>query len=396
MAELTLDLELLTSILSQPTAPFRERHVISLLKHRLASSGVPHFSDAIGNIVVGVESEKKYRALLAKRDPREPLRLFIAHMDHPGFHGASWLSPTRLAVKWHGGTPVVHLQGADVWLGSAQGWETRGTLQETTLLSSGRALDTAVIEVPEALSAKFPEPAGLFGGFRFREPVWKEGKLIYTKAADDLVGAFAIVSLARHLWQGRKRKSATPPFIGLLTRAEEVGFIGAIGHFERGYLARRKRDLLCVSLETSRTLPGAEIGKGPIVRLGDRSTVFDPGALRVFSDLALKSLPDAHQRRIMDGGSCEATAATAYGLPAIGISIPLGNYHNQGFEGGPDCRGPEGPAPEFVHLDDVQGLLRLCVELLEPRLPWHSPWESRRKLFKKSLSSYRKLLQTGP
>ena len=37
----------------------------------------------------------------------------------------------------------------------------------------------------------------------------------------------------------------------------------------------------------------------------------------------------------MDGGACEATAALASGIPAIGISVPLGNYHNESFEGAP-------------------------------------------------------------
>jgi endoglucanase len=165
---------------------------------------------------------------------------------------------------------------------------------------------------------------------------------------------------------------------------------------ELGWLPRAKRPVVCVSLETSRTLPISAPGKGPIVRLGDRATVFHAASLKVFSDLAAKILPEKHQRRIMDGGSCEATAATVYGLQAIGISVPLGNYHNQSLEGGPDSRGPDGPAPEFVHLDDVAGLLELCHGLLTPGLPWASAWEERKKQFKKSLKNYASLLRTGP
>jgi len=137
------------------------------------------------------------------------------------------------------------------------------------------------------------------------------------------------------------------------------------------------------------------------VRLGDRKTVFHPHYLQVLTELAQKHLPNTpakgaapavtrHQRRIMDGGSCEATAATVYGLPAIGLSVPLGNYHNQGFQGGPDCAGPEGPAPEFVHKDDVVGLLKLVRALATPNLPWSDPWAAYRKNFKKSLKTYRK------
>jgi endoglucanase len=231
--------------------------------------------------------------------------------------------------------------------------------------------------------------------------VWQEERRLYTKAADDLVGCFAIVSTALDLFsggkkKGSKKKAKNTNFLGLLTRAEEVGFIGAIAHFDLGWLKGSKRTLMAVSLETSRTLPGAEIGKGPVVRLGDRYTVFDPGKLRVFTELAEKTLPGRHQRRIMDGGSCEATAATVFGVPSIGISVPLGNYHNQCFEGGPDSRAALGPAPEFVHLDDVQGLLELCKAILKPKLPWNKPWDKRQQDFKKSIRSYRALLKSEP
>jgi len=85
----------------------------------------------------------------------------------------------------------------------------------------------------------------------------------------------------------------------------------------------------------------------------------------------------------MDGGTCEATVAVAHRVPCMGISIPLGNYHNQGFEGGPDCRGKNGPAPEFVSLADIKGMLKLCDGLLEEGLPWEDPWEQKRQELKK-------------
>jgi endoglucanase len=120
--------------------------------------------------------------------------------------------------------------------------------------------------------------------------------------------------------------------------------------------------------------------------------VFDPDATRVLLDVADKHLKGRHQRRIMDGGACEATAATAWGVAAIGLSVPLGNYHNQGLEGGPDCRGDNAPAPEFVHEDDITGLLRLCRGLLQPGLDWREPWKKERARLLKNARSYRHLL----
>ena len=182
--------------------------------------------------------------------------------------------------------------------------------------------------------------------------------------------------------------------MGILTRAEEVGYIGAIGHFELGWFKQARRPLALISLETSRTLPGAFIGKGPVARIGDKATGFDPGLHRVLRDLAEKVLPGRWQRRLMDGGTCEATAALTYGLPAMGISIPLGNYHNQDFQGGPDSRGKDGPAPEFVHLDDVAGMITLCQALLRPGLPWANPWAAQKKTFQGWFRNARTLLRS--
>jgi hypothetical protein len=265
----------------------------------------------------------------------------------------------------------------------------RGRMRAARLASGGRSIATAEVHLATAMRTPRTPAAALYGGFSFRAPVWRAGRRVYTQVADDLVGVFAIlrtaIACARH---SRERN-----FLGLLTRAEEVGFIGAIGHFELGWLARASRPLVCVSLETSRTLPNAIIGKGPVVRLGDRRTVFEPNALKVLTRLAQRLLPGRHQRRIMDGGTCEATAATVYGLSAIGISIPLGNYHNQGLEGGPDCRGRNGPAPEFVHLDDVAGMLTLCRGLLRPGLSWNAAWQTEKQLYyKERLRRFQPLL----
>ena len=268
-------------------------------------------------------------------------------------------------------------------------------MTEARLAPHGRAIESGVVRVDAGLKARFPDATKLFGGFGFRATHWIENDLVYTKAADDLIGCFAIVCVALDLWGGKGKSSKKPPFLGILTRAEEVGFIGAIGHLELGWWKKAKRPLLGVSLETSRTLPGAEIGHGPVVRLGDRSTVFDSTALQVFSQLARDTLAERHQRRIMDGGSCEATALTAYGIPCVGISVPLGNYHNQSFQGGPDAAGTDGPAPEFVHLDDVAGQIALCKALLKPKLPWNTVWKSKTADLRTQLKKYTPLLKSG-
>ncbi len=377
----------LTRLLDIPTAPFREHLIVEHVLAVCARAGIDCFLDPAGNVIVGARDRAHYRRIVAARSA-EPVRVFISHMDHPGFHAIAWSGRGRLTARWHGGSPVRHLRGADVWLSDARGYVGNATIASAKIHKAGYAITDMTIRVDDA-AIRERDAATLFGGLSFRRPVWRSGKRIYTKAADDLVGVFAILETARAL----KRRRSRAPFLGVLTRGEEVGFVGAVDHFRLGWLTRgATRPVMCVSLETSRTLPGALIGKGPVVRLGDRRTVFDPAGLAILSDLAERLLPGRHQRRVMDGGSCEATAATAWGLPAIGMSVPLGNYHNQGFEGGPDCRGPEGPAPELVHLEDVDGLLTLCDGLMQKGLAWRDAWAATRKRLTKNAAAYRDLL----
>ncbi len=366
--------DFLIQLLSQPAAPFREQHVAALIKLALTHNRIPFFEDPAGSIVVGAASQDDYLRLIKTRDT-EPVRVFIAHMDHPGFHGVRWSQPNVLRVNWLGGSPVKHLHNSRVWLSDGAGWRGAGLMRQARTHPKGYAIQQAEIHLQRATSTPWPAAKKLFGAFDFNKPVTRRGSLLYTRAADDLVGVFCIIATAVEVFSQRKQKHR-PPFIGLLTRAEEVGFVGAISHFELGWLQTAIRPVVCVSLEASRTLPGAEVGKGPIVRLGDRRTPFDARSLQVLTELAAELLPQAHQRRLMDGGTCEGTVAMAYGFPTIALAVPLGNYHNQGLQGGPECSAPQGPAPEFVHLDDVEGQRKLCVELMQPGLAWNTPWEN--------------------
>lgn len=383
----------LKALLSLPTAPFREHYIAEYVVSVLTKSKVPFFKDPYGNIVIGVSSDGQYKKLV-QRPSKEPVRLFIAHMDHPGFHGVKWLKNRNLLVKWFGGSPVKYVSGAKVAIfGNHNNACLSGKIIKPKLVSKKWAIDSAEVRLdPGQVKHKDrPGAIDLFGTFKFSKPVTLRGKRLYTNAVDDLCGVFVILETAITSFKTTSRKEK--PFLGLLTRAEEVGFVGAVAHFDLGWLHNSKRPIVCISLEASRTLPGARLGKGPVVRTGDRRTVFSANELKVLSDLAEKVLPGKHQKRIMDGGACEATAATVFGLPAIGISLPLGNYHNQGFEGGPECRGPGGPAPEFVHLDDIQGEIKLCRALMRSGLEWRQPWKKQKKLLLENKKNYAKYMK---
>ena len=65
-------------LLSCPTAPYREFFVQQFVSSFCKSKKIPHVRDKWGNIWVGTHS------IPEKTSPRA--LVFVAHMDHPGFH----------------------------------------------------------------------------------------------------------------------------------------------------------------------------------------------------------------------------------------------------------------------------------------------------------------------
>lgn len=202
--------------------------------------------------------------------------------------------------------------------------------------------------VPEAVLAK-QAPTRDFGAFAMWDlPACevRDGR-IHSRACDDLIGCVAIVALFQEL----QRTAAAATVHGLFTRAEEVGFVGAIQLAKSG---RVSRELTIVSLETSseRSAGAGRMGAGPIVRVGDRTSIFDDAATAALIRAA-KEARVPHQRCLMSGGTCEATAYQLYGYRTAGICVALGNYHN--------CGPDETIAPEYVAVDDLAGMVALML-----------------------------------
>jgi putative aminopeptidase FrvX len=174
-----------------------------------------------------------------------------------------------------------------------------------------------------------------------------DGSRLHSRACDDLIGCAAIIATLKTLANG----GFSQPVAGVFTRAEEVGFIGAIRFVKSRMLAT---DTVLISLETSAERLPAKMGEGPIIRVGDRVSVFDPPVTDWFVWVAEKH-KIRFQRCLMAGGTCEATAFQLYGYRAAALCIALGNYHNCTPDGRIDT--------EFIDLDDLDGLVRFCVAI---------------------------------
>ncbi|MCE2463437.1 MAG: hypothetical protein J4F46_05945, partial [Dehalococcoidia bacterium] len=178
-----------------------------------------------------------------------------------------------------------------------------------------------------------------------------DGELIHMRALDDLAGCASILTALIML----ANNEDVGEVYGVFTRAEEVGLIGARLMAEGGTLPK---DTIVVSLEASRTLPGAVIGQGPVIRVGDATFTFDAEAegvlLKAREELSEHQPDFKAQRQLMSGGTCEASAFRYYGYSSTGIAFPLGNYHNATPDGGVDA--------EYIHVNDFTGGVELIVQ----------------------------------
>ena len=329
----------LKDLLTLPTAPFAESAVMGYLARACARlPNVDAAFDSHGNLLAGYRHRpRRGRVALA----------LVAHTDHPGFVVRERIDRRTVRAEFHGGVRPEYFPRARVRFWTGTGW-VRG--QVAVLARARKVPDVAgSIWRPDDVRIRVPEPvaAGDLGMWDLPDPVLRDGR-VYARGCDDIAGAAALLQMLQNL----ARRRAVGEVYVLFTRAEEVGFVGALGAVRAGTLPKH---LPVVSIETSSVLPGVTPGAGPILRVGDRAAVFHPGLTahldRVARELAQRQKKFAYQRKLMDGGTCEAAPFLAYGYVAGGICLALGNYHNM------DTRRRK-IGPEYISLADWQRMVQ--------------------------------------
>jgi endoglucanase len=327
------------ALLAQPTAPLVEGLPAGHIASVAAAHGLAVERDAAGNLVVRYEAPDAGSV--------RPLVL-VAHLDHPGFAITS-VDGDELALEFRGGLLVEHVQpGATIDLFEDGGVDAVGSAEVVEAHGSGDRLTGAVATLTSGRA-----PAGGFAMWAFPGCSIVDGR-ITGRVCDDLLGAAAALAA---LVEVADRRPAGVAVWGLFTRAEEIGFLGALEAIRLGTVPR---DADVLSLECSKALPDAPQGGGVIVRVGDRMSIFDPGLTAALTtaagDLAARDDRFRYQRKLMDGGACEATAFCAAGYRASGLALPLGGYHNA-------SDGEPGIVPESVVVADYLAEIHLLVEL---------------------------------
>ena len=342
---------------SQPATSFYESGVVATIKTILAESGVDYRLDGYGNIIAKLTGQVD--SLANSVDTIPPIA-FVAHMDHPGFEAVS-IDGDYLVGQAAGGIPVGSF---------ADGVPLQ------VILEDGQRLPAVIagrygIEADRQVLIKLntPQPVSLPRSVVFDLVDFQlDGEYIRMRALDDLAGCGSILAALSIL----SHRPAPGDIYGVFTRAEEVGLVGARVMGEAGTLPE---NTLVVSLESSRTLPGAEIGGGPVIRVGDAGFTFNAEAesALIKAREILQARPEGFkvQRQLMSGGVCEASAFALYGYRTTGIAFPLGNYHNGAPEDKIDA--------EYIRQDDFLGGIELIVEA-SLRVPDRGDTAFRRRL----------------
>lgn len=333
--------ELTRAIVSQPTVSYAEQRVAAAIRDFAESRSLDYREDEFGNAYV------EYH-----RGRRRPTLVLGAHTDHPGFVVTA-VQGRRLELEFRGGLSAAYgrHERVRIYAPTAGGDDRDGGRAAITSLA-GRA------RVPRGPKRIVAARADLEVGARAEVgdiAVWDvpdcsiRGDIVHARQCDDLIGVVSVLATIDRLWASR----ADGHVIGLFTRAEEVGLTGAAAAAGAHTLPD---DALVVAVETSSMAGGrAEQGGGPIIRVGDAQHIFSSAMTlwmtETANELAAEDRSFRYQRKLMDGGTTEATAYDLMGYTTGAACVALGNYHNAG---------PRGRVrAETVSLRDVDGLVRL-------------------------------------
>ena len=329
-------------LMRHPSAPFHEHAVRAEVEAICRENKLKFKRDKFGNVILRLRTAKTRPFVLA------------AHMDHPGFEIVKQLSPKSWLAKFLGGVPDDYFR---------PGVPVRLMPQGAAAKLGRRPGKAKEFELHMTQRVRFrPNPVNgspAFAVWDLEDFTVRNGR-IHGRGCDDLIGVASILATLIEL----KRTRARVHVIGVIARAEEIGFLGAMAVAASKELPKNS---LVVSLETSRELPGVKMEQGVILRVGDRTSIFDSQAMRflaeVAADLKKKNKNFQFQRALMSGGTCEATAYQEFGFQTAAVCVALGNYHN--------CAEHKRIAAEFVSLTDALSMVELLTAAakLMPQLP---------------------------
>jgi endoglucanase len=359
-------MKILKELCSVPTAPFAEQHVIDYIQRFAAARPKLKFSrDRFHNLLLELPGQSK-----------SPRLIFVAHMDHPGFIARRMLDERTLLADFRGGVLSEYVNGAKVKFFD-NNREIPGTVVSVDSEKNSPYPKTATVRLRLSVSHGSP---GMFDQGIGRV---KNGKF-HSRVCDDLAGVASILTMLDELLKHPPKNSVA----ALLTRAEEDGFVGAIASVLHPELLKKSDRI--ISIETSAAQPVAKQGDGVVLRVGDRTSIFNSAFMYFLHQqaeaLAKRDKKFKYQRSLMPGGTCEATVFDLYGYTTGALCVPLGNYHNMDRE-------KKKVGPEYVDLSDWKNMVKLFVRLANHVHEFDPRFGPLRKRIEKRFSKQKSLLK---
>lgn len=346
------ELNLLKNITTAPTAPFCEMVPTARVKAWAEENQIECRADAFGNLLL------RYPGT----EPTCTPWVLQAHLDHPGFAVVKQQG-TAVRAQFRGHVLPEFFKDTSVrFFPELMGHPDPSKMENRSgkpadfddfasvsgkILSAKLEQKTRFLDCRIELQREEPLRPGTLGMWNLT-PWRQNGQTLSLRACDDLVGVAAVLTTLGRL----KQSGASRPVYGLLTRAEELGFIGAMAAAERRTI---KKSWPVLGIETSKAQAAAPLGGGAVIRVGDKLSVFSTRLNRHLDAAAAKVTKQKGicvVRSLMPGGSTESTLLATMGYTTCATCVPLGNYHNMG---------KDHIRAEQINLSDYSSLVALLI-----------------------------------
>ena len=290
--------------------------------------------DRMGNVIAKISlgnSEKRKKIMLS------------AHMDEVGFMIEGINSDGFLTFDTVGGIDPSVLAGKRVLVKNEKDELFRGVIlskaihhKSSSERNEATAIDKLYIDVDMGSKEKAEEniSIGDFATFDFPYPdsvfFGKDGLSMKCKALDDRMGCALLIELMRRI-------KSEPPTVDLdiyfcFTVGEETGHSGALVAAER-----IAPDIALIFESTAiGDIPEApaekrvaEVSKGAVISVADRSTIYDKELIDLaFATAKEKNIPLQVKRYISGGNDAGHIHKSGVGVRSLAISIPTRYLHS--------------------------------------------------------------------
>lgn len=286
--------------------------------------------DNIGNLVVHKHFNENGRNIV-----------LLAHMDEIGFYITNLREDGKLEIRNVGGIIEDAIQGSFVQV-VTDNKVIDGVIGTVPphLKADGVTFDKC-IDVGASSKADLIE-MGIsvmdYAVFRKEFSILNKDYLVM-RSLDDRFGCYVLTEVL-------KGDSFNSNCTFAWTVQEEVGLRGAKALLNRFSTFDNRRYDLAIAIDSfaccSKQNKHIELGKGPVIRAFDNSSISDIGVVKYILKLAREN--DIPVQIGATGGGNDASVFVEYGIPMVALSVPIRYLHSQ---------------VEMVNINDVQNLIRL-------------------------------------